>query len=560
MGLLDERTLKDLRQAFLDEAEEMLEQWESILLSLSKEGADQKALLQELKMLAHSFKGSGKAVNFDDISSFGHHLETLLIDLADHKVSLTPGVVELLLTCNDTLRSDVRALSHDHSLRFDHSILLGRLLDPLANPENSGRPTPIPVQMGSTTPTVVSNNDSIRVPMKRIDDLLNAFGEQVILLSSLDHCKDDLEQNRDEIFRTIFNLKKLAFDMQQATMTLRTVNLRGLFAKLERVAHDTATATGKQVQFSISGADIELDKAIVDQLSNPLTHLIRNAIDHGIETPSDRTAAGKITPAQVTISATREGGSFVIVIADNGYGMDPEVLRQKAVERGLISAEQSLTTTESLNLIFENGFTTQKEVTEISGRGVGMSVVREMVKSLKGTCEIESHKGQGSRFRLKLPLSLSLFNGLLVEVSGERFVVPSSQVSEIVNAANHEFVKVGQYQQAIRLRESVLDVLELPSLLNIATKTAMEKTSDNAIKNRRGVILVTDSAGQRVGVRVTRIIGLYRIVQKPLSPEMAVCPGASGVTILGDGSPAFILDLVTLLPAKTSSTLTQRAA
>jgi two-component system chemotaxis sensor kinase CheA len=381
---------------------------------------------------------------------------------------------------NDELKLNLIALRKDSSTVLNHSAFIIEIENALKNEdvdvslraENEGKDL-VPQKIFQA-PLATKNNlvqepkqvdNFIRVPLSKIDDLLNTFGEQVIYLSALDHYKDNFVKHEEEIQRTLLTLRKLAFDLQHSTMTLRMVNLKSLFSKLDRCIRDASLGIGKKVEAEFVGSHLELDKTIVDQISDPLIHIIRNAVDHGIEDNNERVQLQKNESGKVTITARREGGSFVIEIKDDGKGLDKDKILKKAQERGLVSENEILTEKEILELIFENGFSTKEQVSEFSGRGVGMNVVKEVVNSLKGTCEIESHLGKGTCFKIKLPLSLSLFNGLLIELSSQKFVVPSAQVSEIKNCEDVEIREVLPNQFVFKMRDEIIELCNLPKVL-----------------------------------------------------------------------------------------------
>lgn len=545
--------LKEIQEGFLVEAEDLLEQAEGLFLALEREEEDHRAAFDQLKRIAHNFKGSGKAVGFDELSSFCHSLENLLVALSSGAARLNPYITDLLLECNDVLRDDIRILKIDKGAPLDHGDIKTKLdhaLSEHSNPDHSfdveanlfDGPLDIEptrnVRQNTGASNRKSNNDEfIRVPLKKIDELLNTFGEQVIFLSALDFYKEDLSAYKEEVVRVVFNLKKIAFDLQQSTLTLRMVTLKSMFSKLERAIRDAGIMTRKKVNTVLSGTDNELDKVIVDQLSDPLIHMVRNAVDHGIESTELRQQRGKPAMGTIQLKARREGGAFVIEVDDDGGGMDPAQIYRKAVEKGLIREGENLTRNEIFELIFENGFSTKDTASELSGRGVGMNVVKETILSLKGSYEINSEIGKGTNFRIKLPLSLSLFNGLLVMVKNEKFVIPSSQIQEIVKINDVEQLEITDGNRVIQLRNEIVDLMDIADYL--ARPTSLEDQS----KFKKDMVLISNFDRSKTGFVVSQIIGIQRIVQKPLSPEMTACPGASGVTILGDGTPAIILDL-----------------
>jgi len=545
--------LKEIQEGFLLEADDLLEQAEGLFLNLEKDDVDQRATFDHLKRIAHNFKGSGKAVGFDELSSFCHSLENLLVALSSGTVRLNQKITDLLLECNDVLRADIRTLTQDKTAILDHSDLKKKLDKSLAeysNP-NAGKEesnhfdSPIEINQEHKSDKSAQqnhqkkngNDEFIKVPLKKIDELLNTFGEQVIFLSALDFYKEDIATHKEDISRTVFNLKRIAFDLQQSTLTLRMVTLKSMFSKLERAMRDAAIMTRKKINTIITGGDNELDKVIVDQLADPLIHMVRNSVDHGIESAEIRTQRGKSTTGTIRLNAQREGGAFVIEVQDDGGGLDSDRIYQKGVEKGLIKEGQKMTRNEIFDLIFENGFSTKDAASELSGRGVGMNVVKETILSLKGSYEIDSELGRGTNFRIKLPLSLSLFNGLLVMVKNEKFIIPSSQVQEIVKIDDVEQLEIVGGNRVIQLRNEVIELMDIS--VNLA-----KPTHENQVNNfKKNMVLISNFEKSKIGFVVSQILGIQRIVQKPLSPEMTACPGASGVTILGDGYPAIILDL-----------------
>ena len=567
----DDNFLLEIQESFLVEAIENLAQTESLFMALEKPESNHQDLFGQLKRLAHNFKGSGKAVGFDDISAFSHAFENLLIALSQKTIQLTSGVIDLLLRCNDALKNDLAILQADKTARIDHTDLMsqiqgaidGKLADSgttfgsVADSEQTEKSVDyddtethvhddasiakpnlrVVKPAANQAAAVIMKEDHIRIPIKRIEDLFNAFGEQVILMSALDHLKENFSQNKDELDRTIFNLKKITYDLQQSTLSLRMVNLKGLYAKLERAIRDVSRMTNKPVRCDFTGIEQELDKAIVDQISDALTHMVRNSVDHGLETAADRIISGKKEEGIVGVRAFREAGSFIIEIYDDGKGLDPDRIKMKAIEKGLIKADAKMNEKQIFDLIFENGFSTKEVASEISGRGVGMNVVKEVIQSLNGSYEIASKVGRGTKFRMKLPLSLSLFNGMCFMNQGQRYVVPSSQVLEIMNTEGLDFRETEKDQQVVQIRSDVNRIVDLRKVL--ISKTNKQESE---VKNR-DMVMIAQIEEEKACFRIEQVLGIVRVVQKPISPEMSVCPGSVGVTILGDGNPALILDL-----------------
>lgn len=539
--------LRGLQEDFLGEAEELVVQSEGFFMKMEKREAVHEDY-KTLKRIFHNLKGAGKAVGFDSISSFAHEIENLIV-ITDIE-NIKSEAMTLLLACNDQIKYELVELRKDitHVGVFDQYVeLLRNMIASFGNVKiGSGvvydNANMLSMPIIKETPKETNKeekranfDESIKVPLKKIDEILDVFGEQIIFLSALDHFRNNPEENKDLMEKTIFSLKKLSYDLQQQTLSLRMVGLRGLNSKLERVVRDTSIQTGKKIAFSFEGLDQELDKTIVDQLSDPLIHMVRNSVDHGVESQEERKNSGKDPLGTIKIIAKREGGTFVIYIKDDGKGLSRDRIFEKAKEKGLISGHEDLSDSEVFELIFENGFSTKDSASEISGRGVGMNVVKEMILAMKGSYEIESKLNEGTTFKIKLPLSLSLFNGVIVESDEERYIIPSSQINEIIDYREVSLAKIDDHREALQIKDEVIETQPLSELLH--KKRKLQKAGPLS------VYIITSFSSKRFALRVDRLLNIQKIAQKPLSSEMRVCPGASGITILGDGQPVIILDL-----------------
>lgn len=585
---MDDNFLKEIQDSFLNEAIDNLAQSEELFLALEKKNKDKLTTLLQIKRMLHNFKGSAKAVGFDDLSTFCHAVENLIIAVSSEDIILDSDVIDLLLQSNDLLKNDLRKLLQDKSTALNYDEIeqkIQKTIDRLLNGASASvSATDVATEVSSAVVAAVSTvdsdetqtvfdgtdadsqvvhklktnsrsraknekkgatsttasasvDDSIRIPMKRLEDLFNAFGEQVIHLSALDHLREDLMGNEEEIVRSIFSLKKITYDLQQFTLNLRMVGVKGLFGKLERAIRDVAKSTNKKVDCELIGIDKELDKIIVDQISDAFIHMARNAVDHGLETPEERAQASKPETGKIYIRAFREAGNFVFEIEDDGRGLDPVKIRNKAVQSGLVTADQQLSEKEIFDFLFESGFSTKEQVTEISGRGVGMNVVKETIQSLGGSYEIKSAVGKGTNFIIKLPLSLSLFNGLSVTIHDNKFIIPSAQVLEIVNSENLQIRKTNSNNLVVQVRDQIYPLIDLRPILG--SKASIQNNEES----KKDMIILSKIDDQIFCFRIQKVLGIIRVVQKPLSPEMTTCPGAVGVSILGDGNPVLILDL-----------------
>jgi len=314
------------------------------------------------------------------------------------------------------------------------------------------------------------------------------------------------------------------------------------FSKYRRLVRDLSAEFGKDITLATQGAETELDKTVIERLGDPLMHLLRNSIDHGIESPQERLAAGKPAQGTILLAAEHSGGEVLIRISDDGRGMDPEAIRAKAVEKGLIAADAELTNKELFKLIFEPGFSTAKKLTSVSGRGVGMDVVKRAIDSLRGTVEIRSEKGKGSTITVRLPLTLAIIDGLQVCVGGDFFVIPLSLVEECVELLRQDVEEAGN-QRILYLRGEIVPYLSLREWFGInGAPPAIEQ------------IVITRVEGSRVGIVVDSVIGEHQTVIKTLGRVYKDVEGISGATIKGDGSIALIIDVPRLLRGVVAST------
>jgi two-component system chemotaxis sensor kinase CheA len=375
----------------------------------------------------------------------------------------------------------------------------------------------------------------VRVDTRLLDDLMDQVGELVTAKGSL------LEESQTiasrALHESVGRLDSLVRGLQQQAMKLRMMPLELIADRFPRAVRDLARKRGKELNFEIQGKEIELDRAILEELPDPLLHIFRNSIDHGIEPPEERVTGGKPPTGTIRLEASKERESVIIRVSDDGRGMDPAVLRRLALERGVITQEQhdSLSDAEVLYLITVPGFTTAKEVTEVSGRGVGMDVVRSAVESLRGSLIIESVPGQGSSITLKLPLTLAVVAVLLIEVGGERYALPVSYVEEILEVHPEE-IQRSQAQEMVARDGGLVPLVRLGRVLGCPEADAA----------RRLLLVLCEMRGRLVGLAVDRLVGYREVVVKSLGKALKSLRGFAGVTILGDGSTVLILDINTL--------------
>lgn len=413
-------------------------------------------------------------------------------------------------------------------------------LKPNGQPEEANKAEKTGAGQGAATNNQVH---TIRVDTGRMDNLINLVGEMVITRTRLVKIGEDLKETNQSVpLVTSLNdtnvyLGRLMSELQESVMRLRMVPIGTVFSRYPRLVRDFCRKSGKKIDLIIRGEDTELDKTVIESIGDPLTHIIRNSVDHGIETPEDRIKAGKNETGTITLDAYHEGNHIAIVVADDGAGLDKEKICKTARERGLIGEREDLTEKEIFNLIFLPGFSTASEITDISGRGVGMDVVRKALTSLGGLVDIESKAGEGTTFIIRLPLTLAIIQALLVEVGSEIYAVPLSSVLETLLVQKSEIKTVGGLSM-VQIRGNTLPLISLKEKFDLPADP--EETES--------VYVVVVGLGDRsVGLIVDELHGQQEIVIKSLGEGLNGLPGIAGATILGDGKVTLILDIGSLI-------------
>jgi len=389
-----------------------------------------------------------------------------------------------------------------------------------------------------TTAAAKKIKTSIRINISHLDTMMNLVGEMVISKSQLEQIA--VTHQIDELKETLQQLDRIAVELQEAVLKTRMVPLLQIFDRYPRMVRDLSLKLGKEVDFDIFGADIEIDRMLIEEINEPLVHLLRNALDHGIETPEKRVVSGKPRKGKVVLSARRERGYISVNVTDDGKGLDTVLLRRKAVEKGIISSEEAKTLSDEdvFMLICDPRFTTAEVVTDISGRGVGMDVVKNAVESFNGRLVINSTKGAGSSFTVNLPLSIAIISALLVRVNSETYAIPLNNITEVVPFSREETKSI-EKKEVMILRNEVLPVIWLERLLGV------NKKSENDTNLNRYILRV-EVGNKTIGLIVDDFIGRKEIVIKSLSGLIKRAKGCSGATILGDGSVVLILDVNSL--------------
>lgn len=380
-----------------------------------------------------------------------------------------------------------------------------------------------------------SGAGAIRVPADRLDELMNRVGELVIAQSRLKQvCATICDVNLHSVAEEI---ERLAAELRDSMMNVRMVPISQLFGRFRRLIHDLARETGKTIEFQTTGETTELDKTVIERLADPLIHLIRNSADHGLEPPEERQAAGKSATGTVRLSARQAGAEVIISVSDDGRGIDIDRVRSKAEKQGLIPPGAALSENDILQLLFHPGFSTAEKVTNLSGRGVGMDVVKRTIETLRGTIDMKSVRGKGTDVALRIPLTLAIIDGLLVRVGQGRYVIPLGSVEECVELTTEQDLR-SKGRCFLTLRDQLVPFIRLRDLFNTGTNP-----------DRYQKIVVVSTGSERVGLVVDQILGDHQTVIKPLSRFHAGIETFSGATILGDGGVALILDVPHLVAA-----------
>lgn len=386
---------------------------------------------------------------------------------------------------------------------------------------------------GAGGPMAQPEAATIRVAISKVDQLINLVGELVITQAMLAQNSRALDPAvYQQLLTGLADLDRNTRDLQESVMSIRMIPMSIVFSRFPRMLRDLASKLGKKVDFVTQGEATELDKGLVEKITDPLTHLVRNSCDHGIESPADRLAAGKPETGTITLSASHQGGSIVIEVRDDGKGMSREKILNKARERGLDVSDQ-MSDGDVWQLIFAPGFSTAEVVTDVSGRGVGMDVVKRNIAALNGTVEIDSSEGYGMKVSVRLPLTLAIMDGMSVGVSGEVYILPLSSVVESFQVKSDAVNTVGQGSQLVKVRDEYMPVIELEKIFQIP-RFDFEKSCD--------IMVVVEAEGSRVALLVDELLGQQQVVVKNLETNYRKVPNVSGATILGDGKVALILD------------------
>lgn len=526
---------------FRVESEEGLGLMEQSILELESRPADNE-LIQTIFRVVHTMKGNASLLEIENLLSFTHSVEDLLDTARAGKLSVTPEIITLLLDLVDVLRQmvtaagegkdEMPATAKDILARVSRSVKSGAKTEK-SKPEDAVRAEAATFTAGASHKDAAR---TLRVDIEKLDRLLNLVGEITIARGRVAQMLDAEDEVGLEDIRDAHSFADaLHSELQDTILKARMVPIGPLFHQYNRTVRDLAKSLGKMAQLHIEGEDIEVDTAVVEHLKDPLLHMLRNALDHGIEPPTVRKKRGKPPAGTIIVRAARQGGNIVVEVSDDGAGLDRQKILEAAQKKGLIEESEKLSNHGVYQLIFESGLTTVSHVTNISGRGVGMDVVRRNVQALRGTVQMISEPGVGSTVRIRLPLTLAIIEGFGVGVGDETYVIPVDQVVECIEMSqedNDEARKEG----VLQLRNEPLPFFYLKDHFGLPGE-----------RGGRQSVVVVQHENSRAGLAVNALYGAAQTVIKPLPAIFRDVPGVSGSAILGNGRVALILDVPALL-------------
>lgn len=587
----------ELLSDFVSESADLISTAEEALLALEADPSDMEAVSKVFRAF-HTIKGTSAFLGLTPISEMAHKAENLLARVREGEIKYEGGYADLCLRALDMIKELVKGVSEGIAGKaikkpddFDE------LLEILKDPEGHGisesmglfeEPVPRigdllvakgvigreevdafakvvdgkPLGKRLVDYGLVDTKDvaealrtqrklksepevdiSVRVSTQRLDRLIDMVGELVIAHSMVAQDAYVLSSQNHELQKKVAHTSKIVRELQDLSMSMRMVPLKATFNKMQRLVRDLSKKVGKKVQLITEGDETEIDRNMVDIINDPLVHMIRNAVDHGIETPGERVAKGKPETGTILLSAYHSSGNVVVEITDDGKGLDREAILRKAVEKGLVHEGAILTDKEIFNLIFEPGFSTAKVVTDVSGRGVGMDVVKRNIEKLRGQVEVHSRPGEGSTFKISLPLTLAIIDGMVVKVGNERYVIPTGSIVRAVKPKEEELSTVLKSGNMIRLQDELLPVFRLADLFQIEA---------DRLELKEALAVIIQDESHKIALLVDELIGRQQIVIKSLGEALKNIPAISGGAIMPDGGVGLILDVGGILKLATS--------
>ena len=574
----------DLISDFVVEAQEHIDNIDSKLLMLETDPEDSD-ILNAVFRVFHTLKGAAGFLALDDIARLAHTTENLLDLARKHDLVMSGNKIDVVFEAIDQMNklvANIRVVLSEGLVSYSYDpnldILIEKIkkvtagddlesephatvdiknetnleVEELSDDNNKNNSEIIPETqplfentIDKTKQAKVRIKEAIKIDSENLDRLIDSIGELVIIESMISQDPALKKTGTSKLLKSISQMNKITRELQQLSMSLRMIPVRATFQKMARVVRDLSKKSNKLVVFNTIGDDTMLDKSVVDRIGDPLIHLVRNSVDHGIElSPDDRVRAGKDKTGKIELSSFHKGGNIHIEIKDDGRGLDMNAILKKAMDKGLVKEGQSLSEREIYNLILLPGFSTAKKVTDVSGRGVGMDVVKRNIDDLRGNIEISSEPGNGSLFSLKLPLTLAIIDGMLVRIGNEKYIIPTLSIVKSVRPAPEDISTVINRGEMIKIRDDLIPLFRLSDLFNI--KNAKTDLTE-------GIVIVVEDSGKLTGLLVDELLGQQSTVIKNLGASMKGITGISGGSILSDGQVGLILDIAGIIKLATTS-------
>jgi two-component system chemotaxis sensor kinase CheA len=572
----DERALNpddvSLVQEFLGEARGHLDTAEAELLKVEESPENLEAVNAIFRSF-HTIKGVAGFLNLKQIGALAHAAEGMLDLARKGQLALAGAAVDTVLEAIDLMKALILGLEHattSGTAPAQEERLPGllarirtqtsgtsppaasapRATTSVAAAPGNSEPPAAPAAPAAASPAgpsatpagnaVKANQENtaaettVKVATDRLDNLINMVGELVIAQAMVAQDMTGLAAGNQRLSRNMGHLGKLTRELQDLSMSMRMVPIHGVFQKMARLVRDLARKSGKQIEFAVVGGETELDRNVVEAISDPLVHMVRNAADHGLENPEDRIAAGKPAAGRLQLKACHQAGNIVIEITDDGRGLNKARILKKAIDAGLVNADDELSDAEIFKLIFHAGLSTAEKVTDVSGRGVGMDVVRKNVEALRGRIEISSTEGHGSTFTIRLPLTLAVIDGLVVRVGTDRYIIPITSIEQSIQPKAEQISTVQNTGEMLLVRGSLLPLFRLYRLFK-----AKPRTEDPT----QALVVIVQHDQKRCCLLVDELLGQQQVVIKSLGESIGAVRGISGGAILGDGAVSLILDV-----------------
>lgn len=565
----------EMIRRFTEEALELCEEAEASLLDLEKTPLAEYA--GQAFRAFHSFKGNAGFFGYSDLERVSHLAEAVLDGIRSGERKSHPATISALLAVIDVLRAGVRGINQGEGGDIPDKDRIIDLLCELASheeaqspegPDETGDPgslialeqdlisgeiavageipeTGRPLEnggkkeCGGADRQAAGQQQVIRVDIEKLDKLLDLVGELVIAEAMVSNNQSIKGQNVDRFEKALMQLDKITRDIQEVSMSMRMIPLAGTFRKMVRLVRDLAQKENKKVNLQIVGEETEVDKTIIEQISDPLVHIIRNAVDHGLESPEERRSAGKPETGLIKIEAKHSAGEVWIIVEDDGRGLNREKILKKGVQRGLIKGEdRDMKDEEVWRLIFEPGFSTADKVSNISGRGVGMDVVHRNIEKLRGKVDIRSRAGVGTIFAVRIPLTLAIIEGMVVKVGQNRYTIPIISIKESFQPRGDQITRTPDRLEVVRIRGELLPVIRLHEMYGVQSRYQ---------HLTQGILIVVENDDKKCCLFVDELIGQQQIVIKGLSSYLGQARSISGCAILGDGDISMILDISSLI-------------